>query len=70
MHCILDDERLDTLFCEVESIGNDRPITPVSDDPNDLEDLTPNHLLKFRPGHPVSLQGLSEADKYRRRIGT
>lgn len=42
---ILDDEGLQTIFCEVEAILNDRPITEVSDDPNDLEALTPNHIL-------------------------
>ena len=31
----LDDERLSTLFCEVESIVNGRPLTVSSDDPND-----------------------------------
>ena len=43
----LDDERLSTLFCEVESIVNGRPLTVSSDDPNDqiiccssMEDLT------------------------------
>ncbi len=37
----LDDEGLSTVFCEVEAIMNDRPLTTVS---NDLEPLTPNHL--------------------------
>jgi hypothetical protein len=41
----LNDETLNTVFCEVEKILNDRPITRVSSDPNDLEALTPNHLL-------------------------
>ncbi len=45
---VLDDDGLHTLFCEVESIINDRPITKMSDDPNDLEALTPNHLLLMR----------------------
>lgn len=31
----LDDERLSALFCEVEAIINGRPLTTVSDDPND-----------------------------------
>jgi hypothetical protein len=42
----VDDECLTTIMCEVESIMmNSRPLTKVSDDPNDLEALTPNHLL-------------------------
>jgi len=42
---VLDDEGLGTLMCMVESIVNGRPLTAVSDDPNDLEALTVNHLL-------------------------
>jgi hypothetical protein len=41
----VDDECLTTIMCEVESIMNSRPLTKVSDDPNDLEALTPNYLL-------------------------
>ena len=47
---ILDEEGLVTLMCEVESIVNGRPVTKVSDDPKDLEALTPNHLLLLRSG--------------------
>ena len=50
---ILDDESLQTLMCEAECIINGRPLTKVSDDPNDLEPLTPNHLLLLR--HDTSL---------------
>jgi len=49
----LTDESLSTLFCEVENIINCRPLTTVSDDPNDLEQLTPNHLLQQK--QPASL---------------
>ena len=42
---IAENERLVTFMCEVESIMNSRPITPVSSDPNNMEPLTPNHLL-------------------------
>ena len=42
---ILDEDGLVTLMCEAESIVNGRPVTKVSDDPKDLEALTPNHLL-------------------------
>ena len=44
----LDDEALQTLFCEVEVILNARPITTVSNDPEEPEALTPNHLLLLR----------------------
>ena len=64
---VLDDERLMTLMCVVESVVNNRPITHVSDDLNDCEALTPNHLLLLRPG-PTSPPGVSvERDIYRRR---
>jgi len=42
---------LDTVFCEVEAVVNGRPITAVSDSPNDFEALTPNHLLLLRLIH-------------------
>ena len=38
-------EILRTVFAEVTSILNSRPICLTSDDPNDIEPLTPNHLL-------------------------
>ena len=64
---ILDDEGLQTLFCEVEAILNDRPLTKVSDDPNDLEALTPNHILLLK-GKPIFPPGLFEkSDLYIRR---
>ena len=37
----LSDETLLTLMCEVESTVNSRPITVVSEDPSDMEPLTP-----------------------------
>ena len=64
---VLDDERLDTLFCEVESIVNGRPITPVSDNPKDLEALTPNHLLLLRAGQPAPPGNFIKQDSYGRR---
>ena len=53
----VDDEALNTTFCEVEAMLNDRPLTPSSDDPNDLEALTPNHhlLLIGKPNLPPGL---------------
>ena len=51
------EESLHTFLCEVESIVNQRPLTPSSDDIRDYEALTPNHVLignhsqSFSPGH-------------------
>ena len=44
----LSDLQLYTVFTEVESLVNSRPLTPVSDDINDFEALTPNHFLLGR----------------------
>ncbi len=63
----LDDDGLHTVFCEVEAILNDRPITKLSDDANDLEPLTPNHLLLLK-GKPALPPGVFEPhDQYVRR---
>ncbi len=63
----LDEEGLHTFLCEVESILNNRPITRSSLDPNDLEALTPNHLLllKTRLSLPPGL--FMKEDVYARR---
>ena len=45
---LADEEVVATVFTEVESILNSRPLCAVSDDPNDCEPLTPNHLLLQR----------------------
>ena len=44
----LTDDVLSTTMCLVEQILNSRPLTSVSDDPEDLEALTPNHFLLGR----------------------
>lgn len=63
----IDDYRLMTLFCEVESVINSRPITPVSDDPKDLEALTPGHLLRGGSDLGISAPGEDLSVSYRRR---
>lgn len=63
----LDDEGFHTVLCEAEAMLNDRPITRLSEDPNDLEALTPNHLLLLK-GKPVLPPGLfNKGDVYARR---
>jgi len=41
----INDEELQTTFIGVESLMNSRPLTTLSDDPNDEPVLTPNHFL-------------------------
>ena len=54
---LADEESLQTFFCECEAILNSRPITAPSNDMNDLEALTPQHLLllKTNPSLPPGL---------------
>ena len=63
----MNDEALQTLFCEVEAIINSRPITALSDDPNDLEALTPNHLLMLQPKQAPPPGLFEKDDNYARR---
>ena len=63
----VDDESLQTLFCEIESIMNDRPLTYVSTSAGEVEPLTPGHLLFLR-GSAGPVPGVfSEADSLSRR---
>jgi len=63
----LDDEALCTVMCQAEHIVNSRPLTAVSDDINDLEALTPAHLLNLHR-EPVMPPGIFvHQDNYVRR---
>ncbi len=46
----LTDEILETLFCEVESIVNSRPLTKCDNEVRDDSVLSPNQLLMFSEG--------------------
>lgn len=57
----LDDDGLHTVLCEIKAILNSRPITTASTEPNDLEALTPNHLLLLK-GQPYFPPGVFQKE--------
>lgn len=63
----LTDEALQTFLCLVENIINNRPLTVISDDPADLEPLTPNHILQLRRGPSLPPGEFVKQDLYCRR---
>ena len=61
-HTRLTDEILTTVFCEIEAIIDDRPLTKLNDSPDDLTPLTPNHLLLNRAGVTIPPGKFTECD--------
>ena len=49
----VDDKELQTIFTGVESLLNSRPLTMISDDPNDELVLAPNHFLLGQMGGDI-----------------
>lgn len=49
----INDEELETVFTGVESLLNLRPLTTISDVPNDEPVLTPNHFLIGKMGGDI-----------------
>ena len=64
---VLDDERLSTLFCEIEAIVNDRPLTAVSEDPKDPAPLIPSMMLQLGERFPAPPGNFVKQDVYTRR---
>ena len=64
---LVDDETLSTLLCEAERILNDRPLTSLSDHPDDPELLTPNKLLLLRSNSCFPPDVFKGHDKYSKR---
>jgi len=62
----LTDESLYTFLVEVEWIMNTRPLTPVSDSPDDFSALTPMSLLCGNLDSSLSPDVFFQAGEYRR----
>lgn len=46
---VIDHRQLRPLLCGVEAVLNSRPLTPLTDDPNDMQALTPGHFIANGP---------------------
>ncbi|KAI5735483.1 hypothetical protein M8J77_018916 [Diaphorina citri] len=57
---ILTFEELTTVLTQIEALLNSRPLCVLSNDPNDLEPLTPAHFLKMTPLHHLPSVQLEE----------
>ncbi|XP_075243888.1 uncharacterized protein LOC142338139 [Convolutriloba macropyga] len=65
----LTDEVLQTTFCLVEMTLNNRPLTSVSNDPSEMDAITPNlFLLGFRPSMLPSLVESDDFDHRKRYV--
>ena len=57
---------MSTVFAEVESLINSRPLGQPSNDANDLQPLTPNHLVLGRATADIPPHPFQEAKTYRK----
>ena len=64
---LVNDETLLTLMAETEKIINDRPLTPPSCDPMDIEPLTPSKLLLLKNNLCFPPGGFNKKDQCVRR---
>ncbi|KAF4514163.1 UNVERIFIED_CONTAM: hypothetical protein B566_EDAN019286 [Ephemera danica] len=63
-HQRLTDESLLTFIVETERLINNRPITPLIDDPEQPEALTPNHLLLLRSNSGLATAEVTVSERY------
>jgi hypothetical protein len=61
------DDQLHTLMCEIESTINSRPLTRMTDDPKDLNVITPNDILLMKSGTSIPPGEFHEKDLYARK---
>ncbi|GFW77235.1 integrase catalytic domain-containing protein [Trichonephila clavipes] len=65
---ILTYEELLIVLCDCEAVVNSRPLTYVSEDPNDLIPLTPSLFLNGKSSYDTVDLDLSEFSKFQKRI--
>ncbi|XP_055932015.1 uncharacterized protein LOC129962291 [Argiope bruennichi] len=65
---ILKYEELLTVLCDCEAVVNSRPLTYISEDPNDLILLTPSLFLNGKSSYDTIDLDLSEFSKFQKRI--
>lgn len=58
-------EKISTILYEIEAILNSRPLTPLSEDPNDLACLTPGHFLVGNPLNSFPCRDFSDINENR-----
>ena len=63
----LTNDILHIVMCDAEKLFNSRPITTLSDDPDDEEPLTPNNLRLLHANSFLTLATFFSSDLYRER---